>query len=150
MDRWLPDGRAVITDEEGKLYHVTPMGGKVGMEDIAAIDRLEQQIIKELEAEEARKKQGIYEDCLNAVPYQAGLKWGLKVGKRITVPPIYRCVQHPIGKYCVVEKNYSQWGIIAIDGTILVEPKYPKVSIEKNGTALLTQVTGKQMTIKLK
>jgi hypothetical protein len=50
----------------------------------------------------------------------------------------------------VVEKNYSQWGIIAIDGTILVEPKYPKVSIEKNGTALLTQVTGKQMTIKLK
>ena len=150
MDRWLPDGSAVITDEEGKIYQVTQAGGKVGLAGIAAIDRLEQQIIKELEAEEARKKQGIYEDCLNAVPYQAGMKWGLKVGKRITVPPIYRCVQHPIGKYCVVEKNYSQWGIIAIDGTILVEPKYPKVSIEKNGTALLTQVTGKQMTIKLK
>ena len=73
MDRWLPDGSAVIADEEGKLYQVTQTGGKVGLAGIADIDRLEQQIIKEMEAEEARKKQGIYEDCLNAVPYQAGM-----------------------------------------------------------------------------
>ena len=113
------------------------------------MDKIELRMVKEREADEARKKQEIYDDCLNAVPYKSGMKWGLKVGKRITVPPIYRHVEHPVGKYCVVEKNYSQWGIIAIDGTVLVEPKYPKVSVEKNGTALLTQITGQEMTIKL-
>ena len=157
--RWLPDGSAVIADCMGRYYRVTQAGEKdyIGSDAgsewsrcLAEIDKIELRMIREREADEARKKQEIYDDCLNAVPYQSGMKWGLKVGKRITVPPIYRCVQHPVGKYCVVEKNYSQWGIIAIDGMILVEPKYPKVSIEKNGTALLTQVTGKQMTIKLK
>lgn len=58
-------------------------------------------------------------------------------------------MKQPIGKYCAVEKNYSQWGIISIDGTILVEPKYPEVSIEKDGNALLTQVNGNKVRVRL-
>ena len=111
---------------------------------------LEKEIRQERETNEENKKRKIQEDYHRAVPYQSGMKWGLKVGERITVPPIYRHIQKPVGKYCVVEKNYSQWGIISIDGTVLVEPRYPEVSIESNGTALLTQVTGKKTTIHLK
>ena len=39
--------------------------------------------------------------------------------------------------------------IIAIDGTILVEPKYREVVINEDHTALLTLVTGKKRVIKL-
>ena len=82
------------------------------------------------------------------MPYQSGQKWGLKVGKRITVPPIYRSIRTPIGKYCAVEKNYSQWGVITIDGRLLIDTKYPDVTIEQNGTVWLTQVTGKKKRVK--
>ena len=105
---------------------------------------------KELEKEEENKKRMIQKEYRKAVPYRAGIKWGLKVGERITVPPIYRNIMPPVGKYCAVEKNYSQWGIITIDGTVLVEPKYPEVVIVDNGTALITQVTGKKVSVKLK
>ena len=40
--------------------------------------------------------------------------------------------------------------IIDRDGTILVEPKYTEVCIDANGTARLTQVTGKKITVKLR
>ncbi|MBQ8362183.1 MAG: WG repeat-containing protein, partial [Bacteroidaceae bacterium] len=76
-------------------------------------------------------------------------KWGLKVGNRMTVPPIYRNIRPPIGKYCAVEKNYSQWGVISIDGSILIEAKYPDVSVEQDGTVWLTSVTGKRTRVKL-
>jgi len=77
------------------------------------------------------------------------MKWGLKVGGRVTVPPIYRNLRPPVGAYCAVEKNYSQWGIIALDGKVVIEPKYPEVSIGENGTAVLTSVTGKTIAVKL-
>lgn len=94
---------------------------------------LEKEIRQERETNEENKKRKIQEDYHRAVPYQSGMKWGLKVGERITVPPIYRHIQKPVGKYCTVEKNHSQWGIISIDGT-----------------ALLTHVTGKKTTVHLK
>lgn len=75
--------------------------------------------------------------------------WGLKVGERVTVPPVYRNVKPPVGRYCVVEKNYRQWGIITVDGTILVEPKYQEINISYNGIAVLTYVTGKKVSVKL-
>ncbi len=49
-----------------------------------------------------------------------------------------------------MEKNYSQWGVVAIDGTILIEPKYPEVTIGNNGRVTLTYVTGKKETIYIK
>ncbi len=152
--RWLADGSVVITDRKGELYRATKDGEKMylGSEDkyrelVAGLDMRAQ---KELEKEEENKKRMIQKEYRKAVPYRAGIKWGLKVGERITVPPIYRNIMPPVGKYCAVEKNYSQWGIITIDGTVLVEPKYPEVVIVDNGTALITQVTGKKVSVKLK
>ena len=111
---------------------------------------MEEEIVKEMEAEEKKKRQKIFDSHQHAIPYQSGIKWGLKVGNLITVPPIYRNIKPPVGKYCAVEMNYSQWGIISIDGSILIEPKYTEVSIEENGMAWLTQVTGKKVSVKLK
>ena len=150
---WLVDGSAVINDRKGDFYRVTKEGEKVyiGGKEVsqAAIEQLDKDVCREMEAEEERKRQEIQEEYRNAVPYQSGLKWGLKVGNRITVPPIYRNIRPPIGKYCAVEKNYSQWGIITIDGRLLIDAKYPDVVIERNGTAWLTQVTGKKMRVQL-
>ena len=54
----------------------------------------------------------------DAVPFQSGLKWGLRAGSRVIVPPIYRSIQNPVGNYCVVETNPRQWGIIRLDGKV--------------------------------
>jgi len=156
----MEDGSIVISDKQGNFYHATKGKEKVYLgrkkstlewkECQERIGYLEEEIRKRIHTAEEEKKRKIQEEHLNAIPYQAGLKWGLKVGDRITVPPIYRNVKQPIGKYCAVEKNFCQWGIITIDGTMLIEPKYPNVSIEENGTALLTLVTGKTVSVRLK
>lgn len=85
----------------------------------------------------------------NAVPFKSGLKWGLKSGERIIVPPIYRRIQKPIGNYCAMEENPNQWGIIMLDGKVVVEARYINVKIKDNGTANLTIIPGKTKTIKL-
>lgn len=150
IERWLPDGSVALSDLQGNYYQVTKLGEKTCIGPCpTAIDRLEEEVKRKMETEQQQKTQRIFEDLRQAEPYRCGVKWGLKVGNRITVPPIYRQVGTPIGKYCAVEKNYDQWGIIRIDGSVLIEPKYAKVSIEANGTALLTQVTGKTVTIQL-
>ena len=158
--RRLADGSMVVADGDGKFYRASKEAEKVYMGCNATtpewkacsneIKRLEERIRTEVMAREEEKKRRIQADYENAVPYQSGLKWGLKVGDRITVPPIYRNMKPPVGKYCAVEKNYSQWGVISIDGTVMVEPKYPDVTIEGDGTVLLTQVTGKVVAVKLK
>ena len=157
--RWLDDGTLVVSDKEKRFYHATRerksyLGNRTTPEEWKkcsdAIERLMEQTKSRIKKQEAEKKRQIQENFRTAIPYQVGLKWGLKVGNRITVPPIYRNVKPPVGKYCAVEMNYSQWGVISIDGTVLIEPKYPDITIENNGTALLTQVTGKKVTVKLK
>lgn len=158
--RRMEDGSIVISDKKGNFYQAEKGKEKVymGSNDtteewekcLEKINRLEISILKQLQMQEEEKKRKIQSEHLKASPYQSGVKWGLKVGNRITIPPIYRNVRQPIGKYCAVEKNYSQWGIFSIDGTVLIEPKYPEVSIEKDGKALLTQVTGKKVRVVLK
>ena len=152
--RKLQDGSLVISDKSGKFYHAVKGREKecIGSDWKACLEKigqLEGDIIANQSAQEEAKKRKILEGYREAIPYQAGLKWGLKVGNRITVPPIYRNVKHPIGKYCAVEMNYGQWGVITIDGTVLVEPKYPEVAIEENGRVVLTSVTGKKETVRL-
>ena len=152
--RKLQDGSLVISDKSGKFYHAVKGREKecIGSDWKACLERigqLEGDILANQSAQEEAKKRKILEGYREAIPYQAGLKWGLKVGNRITVPPIYRNVKHPIGKYCAVEMNYGQWGVITIDGTVLVEPKYPEVAIEENGRVILTSVTGKKETVRL-
>ena len=146
----LADGSMVISDWNGDFYRIDKGGKKVyiGEKEISKA-MLDKQVCMEMETNEKRKREEIYKEHLHAVPYQSGQKWGLKVGKRITVPPIYRSIRTPIGKFCAVEKNYSQWGVITIDGRLLIDTKYPDVTIEQNGTVWLTQVTGKKKRVKL-
>ncbi len=152
MCRKLADGSIVVTDSAGGHYHVEAGKRKVLVgrgECQGVIERLAEKIQRRLDIADEERRKRVMEEYRNAMPCQIGLKWGLKVGDRITIPPIYRNVQSPVGKYCAVEMNYGQWGVVAIDGTVLVEPKYPEVSIEGNGTVVLTGVTGKKETIRL-
>jgi len=162
MHRWLPDGSIIIQDGNGKYYHVTETEGKsyIGCgcsqsERNKCQDKirlLTEKAERTWETEQKTKErqritaQGTPTD---AMPFRCGMKWGLKTGERIIVPPIYRNVKAPVGRYCAVEKNYCQWGVIAVDGSVIVEPKYSDVEITPNGTALLTYITGKKASIRL-
>lgn len=162
LHQWMADGSIVVMDPDGRYYHVEEgkekscIGCNISAEEKedlqAAIRQLERQIEEKCQRQrkEKEKKRQLYLDGLtNITPFQMGMKWGLKAGERILVPPVYRSVRPPVGNYCAVEKNYCQWGIITLNGTVVVEPKYAEVAIEENGTAQLTFVTGKKISVKL-
>lgn len=115
-----------------------------------SVGRLEERVRKRLEAEHEARRQKTLDDYQRAVPFCIGSKWGLKVGDRLTVPPMYRMIKPPVGKFCVVEKNYGQWGLIAVDGSVLIEPKYPEITIEDDGVVMVTSVTGKRSIYNIK
>ena len=81
--------------------------------------------------------------------------WGNMPGQlkiifdRIVVPPCYRNICVPVGGYCAFEGNACQWGVMALDGKVVVEARYQKVEIEKDGTVHLTIIPGKVKTINL-
>ncbi len=60
--------------------------------------------------------------------------------------PEYLC---SVGGYCAFEGNACQWGVMALDGKVVVEARYQKVEIEKDGTVHLTIIPGKVKTINL-
>lgn len=159
--RWLVDGSIIVTDIGGKYYHVTDCGEKIhwmslpgrggremfgrdGATGKACEGDTEYGGIRENE-----KRRLLLEKSGEAVPFRSGMKWGLKVGERITIPPIYRNVRPPIGRYCAVEKNYSQWGVIAIDGTMMIEPQYSDIEISMKGDVTGTKVSGNKVLVKL-
>ena len=162
----LPDGSIVVADEKGNYYHVTDDGEK---EYIACecpktqeenFDRIVSRLKTEAEAravkmredfrqEKERKRMERLAGLQNAVPFRSGLKWGLESGGRIIVPPVYRNIQAPIGNYCAVEVNPRQWGIIMLDGKVVIEAKYLKVEIGRDGTARLTTIPGMVKTVTL-
>ena len=151
--RRMADGSIVVADTENRCYHVEEGRGKryLGSGDcLEEMDLLAKEIETNRKTVENDKRRWIMDECGKAMPFQSGIKWGLKVGNQVTIPPIYRNIQWPVGKYCAVEMNYSQWGVVAIDGTVLIEPKYPEVVIGDNGTVVLTYVTGKKETINIK
>ena len=160
--RWLADGSIIVTDSGGKYYHVTDCGEKKyigcyfpaeeGEKCLVAMERLAKrarEIRNMAESEKMKKRRLLLEKSGEAVPFRSGMKWGLKVGERITIPPIYRNVRPPVGKYCAVEKNYSQWGVIAIDGTMMIEPQYSDIEISKQGDVTGTKVSGNKVSVKL-
>jgi len=152
VTRRMPDASMVITDRNGGCYLVAEGQEKRWLgQDVCyrELERLEKEITDRLKAEETENREWILEEYPYAMPYQSGMKWGLKVGNRITIPPVYRSVKPPVGRYCAVELYYSQWGVMAIDGRVLIEPKYPGIVIENNGMAVLTSVTGKKEYVKL-
>lgn len=162
----LADGSIVTADGEGRYYRVTADGKRQymarenpgqGEEDFhTALSRLQAEV--ELLAEKRKEKERLeqekrrkerLEGLRQAVPFRSGLKWGLKVGERVVVPPVYRSIRMPVGNYCAVEGHAHQWGIIMLDGRVVVETRYLNVEIRENGTADLTLIPGKTRTVKL-
>ena len=82
--------------------------------------------------------------------YQAGKKWGVKVDGKVIVPPLYYSIAQPVGAYCAFEQIPQHWGIMTLKGKVIVDAKYEKVEIRDNGIAVVTGITGKTQTIKLK
>lgn len=163
----LVDGSIVITDGKGNYYHA--MDGKEKQyiacehpktqdEDFdVAVSRLKAEaearaakIKADHQREKEKKQQMRLAKIQDAVPFQSGLKWGLRAGSRVIVPPIYRSIQNPVGNYCVVETNPRQWGIIRLDGKVVVEARYTNVEISNGGTARLTVFPGITKTVNLK
>ena len=163
----LVDGSIVITDGKGNYYHA--MDGKEKQyiacehpktqdEDFdVAVSRLKAEaearaakMKADHQREKEKKQQMRLAKIQDAVPFQSGLKWGLRAGSRVIVPPIYRSIQNPVGNYCVVETNPRQWGIIRLDGKVVVEARYTNVEISNGGTARLTVFPGITKTVNLK
>lgn len=65
----------------------------------------------------------------------------------MVVPPMYRNILTPVGKYCAVESCPGIWGVIAIDGTVEIEPRYEGVVIRPDGTVVLT-IYGRKTVVK--
>ena len=99
--------------------------------------------------EEEQKRLKRLEEIRDALPFRMGMKWGLKLGERIIVPPKYRKILPPVGVYCAFEESACRWGVMALDGKVMVEARYQEVDIENNGTVHLTVIPGKVKTVKL-
>ena len=162
----LPDGSIVIVDGEGRYYHaeagkekryIACLNPETQTENFkAAVSRLTSEAKEQATQKQAdkqrtqeKKQKERLATLQNAVPFKSGLKWGLKSGGRIIVPPIYRRIQKPIGYYCAMEENPIRWGIIMLDGKVVVEARYMNVEIKDNGTACLTIIPGKTKPVKL-
>ncbi len=158
MYRVLEDESIIVRDDCGRYYHVEEGQEKrfIGcnnaggcLDEINRLSKKAERSARNLKAEEKRRRQKFLNGIHDAVPFKSGDKWGLKVGNRVIVPPVYRNMLPPVGKYCAVEKYYSQWGIIALDGKVVIEPQYTEIDIKENGTALITFVTGKKKQVRL-
>ena len=130
---------------------------KAGEADFASVveglrkeaGRRAESVQRERQQNEEEKRRKRLEEIKDVLPFRMGMKWGLKWGDRIVVPPCYRNICIPVGGYCAFEGNACQWGVMALDGKVVVEARYQKVEIEKDGTVHLTIIPGKVKTIKL-
>ena len=155
----LSDGSLVVHDPDARYYRVERGRGKEFIGSSRTIEEWKacKEEIHRLATHVPHRETGIVEEIeenkpkmdVFAEPYRLGNKWGVKVAGRIVVPPIYRSVRPPVGNYCAVEKNYHQWGVITLDGRVLIEPKYPDVTLGADGTALLQYVTGRKERVRL-
>ena len=162
----LADRSIVVMDGEGNYYHVEKGKGKryiacnapkAGEADFASVveglrkeaGRRAESVQRERQQNEEEKRRKRLEEIKDVLPFRMGMKWGLKWGDRIVVPPCYRNICVPVGGYCAFEGNACQWGVMALDGKVVVEARYQKVEIEKDGTVHLTIIPGKVKTINL-
>ena len=162
----LADGSIVIADEKGNYFHAMESGKKecIAREHPKSQDEDFDVVMPRLKAEawaraakmredyrreQERKRRERLVGMQDAVPFQSGAKWGLKLGGKTIVPPIYRNIRPPVGVYCAVETSPRQWGVIMLDGRKVLEAKYTDVEINSDGTARLTVFPGKTKTVKL-
>ena len=162
----LPGGSIVIVDNAGKYYIVEEGKDKkyIACENSTMADEDFDVVIPRLKAEAARrtnmkvaeerranerKRMARLEMMKAAVPFKSGMRWGLRQGGKVVVPPVYRNIQSPVGYYCAVEVSPCRWGIIMLDGKVMVEANYSKVVINGDGTARLTVFPGKEKIVEL-
>ena len=162
----LPGGGIVVMDNGGKYYlieygrekrYIACENPKTADDDFdVVIPRLKaeaERMLAEKEAErrreEEKKRRQRLEELKDAMPFKSGMKWGLRLGDKVVVPPIYRNMQMPIGYYCAVETSPYRWGVIMLDGKVVVEASYSKVEIGRDGTAKLTIIPGMVRQVKL-
>jgi len=162
----LADRSIVVMDGEGNYYHVEKGKGKryiacnapkAGEADFASVveglrkeaGRRAESIQRERQQNEEEKRRKRLEEIKDVLPFRMGMKWGLKWGDHIVVPPCYRNICIPVGGYCAFEGNACQWGVMALDGKVVVEARYQKVEIKGDGTVHLTIIPGKVKIIKL-
>ena len=161
----LADRSIVVMDGEGSYYHVEKGKGKryiacnapkAGEADFASVveglrkeaGRRAESIQRERQQNEEEKRRKRLEEIKDVLPFRMGMKWGLKWGDHIVVPPCYRNICIPVGGYCAFEGNACQWGVMALDGKVVVEARYQKVEIKGDGTVHLTIIPGKVKIIR--
>ena len=169
--RVFEDYSLLVMDDEGNYYHVKKsarsrkavkvlLGQARNEADRAvivhAVREIEEKVADHLkrEAAKARRKAEVEREqriatLASAEPFCIGNKWGLRSGGRIVVPPIYRRVKSPVGRYCAMESCPGMWGVIAIDGKVEVEARYENVVIHTDGSVDLTLRPGKVISRKL-
>ncbi len=162
----LADRSIVVMDGAGRYYHAEKGKRKQyiaanipgpGEEDFdTAVMKLKEKAGQRAEETNRRKRRDEedkrrkrLEEIKDARPFRMGTKWGLRLGERVVVPPCYRNICPPVNGYCAFEENACQWGLMALDGKVVVEARYQKVEIERDGTVRLTVIPGKVKTIKL-
>ena len=162
----LADRSIVVMDGDGNYYHAEKGKRKqyiarniprTGEDDFDLVmDRLKEEagrraeeMSRQQQQDEEEKRRKRLEEIRDVRPFRMGMKWGLKWGERIVVPPCYRNIRPPVGSYCAFEENACQWGLMALDGRVVVEARYQKVEIDSDGTARLTVIPGKVKTVKL-
>ncbi len=164
----LTGGDIVIVDNAGKYYlvenaskakrYIACEHPQTAEEDFdGVIQRLKSEAMKRLTERKMEERQNDelkhrarLDELKAVVPFRSGLKWGLQLDGRVVVPPIYRNIKSPVGCYCAVEGNPNQWGIIMVDGKVVIEMRYTDVEINENGTARLTIIPGKIKTVNLR
>ena len=169
------DGSLVIMLDDGAYYHVT-RNARTGKAEKSSLGRVTNEADKAMMVQTVRERDAkVAEERMkkvakakreaerkaekerwerlmaleNSEPFTNGRKWGLKHEGRIVVPPIYRSVKNPVGRYCAMETYPGVWGVMAVDGKIEVEPRYEDVIIHTDGTVDLTVRQGKVITKKL-
>lgn len=169
--RMLEDDSVVVMDREGTYYHVTPEAGthravKVWLgkavtpseEDYIdmRVRELENRISRErqqrelaLEAKRKKERKGMLKGLRSAVPFQMGSKWGLRTADRMVVPPVYRRVSEPVGDYCAFEMYPDRWGVMELDGKVVIEPKYQRVCFCGKKRVKLTLVNNRTEEVRL-
>lgn len=156
---WFRDGSIVVFDRSKNYYYVEDGKEKryIGSEQndgeiiklISTVSQLREKVDKKVDRIQAEKQKERLMRLQNAEPFCKNNKWGLRLDGRVIVPPIYRNIKEPVGYYCAVELNPQQWGVIQLDGKIIVNTCYHDIDIGKNGTARLTVFPGKTVKIKL-
>lgn len=88
-------------------------------------------------------------DNKGCASFPDGNEMGIKTGRPYCCSSQVSKNPSPVGYYCAYEENACQWGVMALDGKVIVEARYQEVAIERNGTVHLTVFPGKVKTIKL-